>query len=287
MTRSNRHRVLRLLAAGALMLVAGQALAFSGGPPDGRTNAPGEGNCTACHSTFPLNSGSGMLDLAGLPANFSPGATYDLSLTLSDPDAMRWGFELTILEAGGASAGTIIVTEAGTQTSTTGNRTYLKHTSAGTAPGTGLSRTWNFQWTAPDAGTGDVALYVAGNAANNNGLNSGDRIYATFFGSMEDTGVPVFDTPLALTLHGATPNPFNPRTEIRFDLPRPASVRITVLTVDGRRVATLVDGAMTEGAHAVAWDGRDHSGVTMGSGTYLYVVEAGRERKLGRMTLLK
>ena len=287
MTIANRTRTMRLVACGALMLVAGAALAFSSGPPDGRTNAPGEGNCTACHSTFPLNSGSGMLELAGLPESYMPGETYDLTLTLSDPDAMRWGFELTILEDGGTSTGAIIATDAGTQTSTAGDRVYLKHRSSGTYPGTPVSGSWVFQWTAPDAGAGNITLYAAGNGANNNGANSGDRIYATFFGSAEETNVPVFDTPLAVILHGAAPNPFNPRTDIRFDLPRSAHVRVTVLTVDGRRVDTLADRDFGDGSHAVAWDGRSHDGQTMGSGTYLFVVEVDGQRRLGRMTLLK
>ena len=286
MIHAKRTRTMRLVAFGALMLVAGAAVALSGGPPDGRTNAPGEGNCTACH-TGTLNSGSGMLELSGLPDPYMPGETYDLTLTLSDPDAMRWGFELTILEDGGTSTGTIIATDAGTQTSTSGDRTYLKHRSSGTYPGTPDSGSWVLQWTAPDAGAGDITLYVAGNAANNDGENTGDRIYATFFGSAEETSVPVFDTPLAMTLHGAAPNPFNPRTDIRFELPRPAHVRVTVLTVDGRRVDTLADQAFGDGSHAVAWDGRSHSGQTMGSGTYLFVVEVDGERQMGRMTLLK
>jgi len=269
------------------MLVAGSALGFSSGPPDGFTNAPGEGNCTACHTTFPLNSGSGMLSLAGLPTNYSPGVTYDLELTLSDPNALRWGFELTVLEAGGSSAGTIVVTDPGTQTSTTGNRTYLKHTSSGTAPGTPVSRTWPFEWTAPAEGTGAITLYVAGNAANNSNTNAGDRIYATSFGSTEDTGVAVGDTPPAFTVLGAAPNPFNPRTEIRFALPAAAHVRVTVLAVDGRRVATVADQVFGEGAQAVVWNGRSDLGREMGSGTYLFVVEAGGERRVGRMTLLK
>ena len=123
-----RTRAMRLVACGALMLVAGAALAFSGNPPNGRTNAPGESNCTDCHSSFPLNSGSGMLSLDGLPDSYSPGETYDLTLTLSDPGASRWGFSLTVIEDGddeAVSVGTITVTDGGTQTGTSGDRTYL------------------------------------------------------------------------------------------------------------------------------------------------------------------
>lgn len=273
-----------------VMLAASTAAAFSSGPFDGLTDAPGEANCTNCHGTFPLNSGSGMLQIDGLPATYMPDETYDLTLTLSDPDASRWGFELTVIEDAGEEAisvGAITATDVGTQLSSSNERDYLKHNSSGTAPGTTGSKSWAFAWTAPAAGAGDVRLYVAGNAANNNGSTSGDRIYATSFGSSEDTGVPVVDVPGALTLHGAAPNPFNPRTEIRFDLPRPAPVEVTVLTVDGRRVATLTDREYGAGSHAVAWDGRDHRGIMMSSGTYVYIVDAGGQRELGRMTLIK
>ncbi|MBD3221688.1 hypothetical protein GF314_10640 [bacterium] len=277
----------RLLIAGALTLVAGTALAFSGGPPDGRTNAPGENTCTQCHGTFPLNSGSGEITLAGFPAEYTPGESYDVTVTLSDPDAARWGFELTLLEDGGTSAGALVVTDAGTQSSGGGGREYLKHNAAGTYPGTTGSASWAFTWQAPDAGTGPVTMYVAGNGANNDGGSGGDRIYATSFAVGELVGTPVGDTPLAVRLLGAAPNPFNPQTRIRFDLPRPVDVRVTVFTADGRRVATLADGPHPAGRQSVTWEGRDHAGRAMGSGTYVYVVEAGGERRLGRLTLLK
>jgi hypothetical protein len=290
MTTSYRRIMIAVLATGVLTFGAGAALAFSSGPQDGLTNAPGESNCTNCHSSFPLNSGSGSFALDGLPTSYVPGEVYDLTLTLSDPDAMRWGFELTIIEDGDASAvsvGEITATDAGTQLSSSGDRDYLKHNSGGTAPGTSGSKSWVLQWTAPQAGTGDVRLYVAGNAANNNGGTSGDRIYATSFGSAEDTGVPVGDLPQTFALQGAWPNPFNPRTEIRFELPAAAHVRTNVFTMDGRRVATLADRQFGQGSHGVTWDGRDHAGQRMGSGTYLFVVEAGGERQVGRMTLIK
>lgn len=287
MTISSRPGHVGSRMAAALVLIASSAFGFSFSPPDGNTNAPGESNCTSCHGTFPLNSGSGLLSLGGLPAAYEPGETYDLTLTLSDPDALRWGFQLTILEAGGASAGQIAVTDSGTQTSASGDRSYLQHNAQGTAPGTSGAKSWTFQWTAPAAGNGDVALYVAGNAANNDGGSGGDRIYATFFSSAEASTVPVLDLPPLVVLHGAAPNPFNPATDIRFDLSRDSSVRVTVLTVDGRQIKTLADRSFGVGGHAVRWDGRDQTGRPLASGTYLYVVEVDDAPLFGRMTLLK
>ena len=287
MTFQTRTRTLRLLAAGALMLVAGSALAFSGNPPNALTGAPGEGTCIQCHSTFPLNSGTGEITLTGFPAEYEPGASYELTVTLSDPDAARWGFELTLIDAAGDAAGSLVVTDGGTQLQSAGGRDYLKHNASGTAPGTTGQTSWDFGWVAPAAETGDLALYVVGNAANNNSSTSGDRIYATSFTTTEMADVGVGDTPLAFQLLGNAPNPFNPSTRIRFDLRRDSNVRVVVFAADGRRVATLASGFMGSGPRSVTWDGRDHTGRAMGSGTYLYMVDADGERQMGSMTLLK
>jgi hypothetical protein len=287
MFRSFANGARRILSGSVILLIPTLSLAFSTGPLDGHTNAPGESNCTACHFSFPLNSGAGMLQLTGLPAFYTPGEDYDLVLTLSDPVALRWGFQLTILEDGGSSIGSITVTDGGTQTSTTGNRTYLKHNLNGTAPGTPDAHSWTFTWTAPAAGAGTATLYVAGNAANFDGTELGDYIYATSFGTDEAVGAHVEDLPPLLSLHGAAPNPFNPYTSVRFDLERTVHARVQVLTVDGRLVATLADRVFPAGQQAVSWDGRDKDGRVMGSGVFVYVVEVDGVRRHGRMTLLK
>jgi hypothetical protein len=176
-----RRRWLPLSIPASLALSAGLAAAFSSGPGNGLTNAPGEANCTNCHNTSGLNSGSGSLGLAGIAAEYNPAEAYTLQVTVADPSALRWGFEFTILDAAGASAGVPAPLDGTTRVSATGNRTYVTHTSAGTSPGTTGSRTWQVSWTAPATGTGNLTLYMAGNAANNNNANTGDRIYATSF----------------------------------------------------------------------------------------------------------
>ena len=58
-------------------------------------------------------------------------------------------------------------------------REYIKHTLPGTAAGQPEGHAWSFEWTAPPDDVGPVTFYAAGNAANNNGNNSGDYIYTT------------------------------------------------------------------------------------------------------------
>jgi hypothetical protein len=65
-----------------------------------------------------------------------------------------------------------------------------------------------------------------------------------------------------------TPNPFNPRTTIAYELPSPARVRIDVFSAGGVRVRTLVDEPRPAGTHAVEWDGRNEDGGVAASGVY-------------------
>ena len=93
--------------------------------------------------------------------------------------------------------------------------------------------------------------------------------------------------PSALRLYANSPNPFNPRTTIRFDLPTAGPVRLAVYDVAGRLVRTLVDGDLSPGTHEAVWDGRDLSGRAMASGSYLSRLEAGGAVEAVRMGLLR
>ncbi len=65
-----------------------------------------------------------------------------------------------------------------------------------------------------------------------------------------------------------TPNPFNPRTTVRFELPTAAAVRVDVYDASGALVRTLLDGNRAPGRHALEWDGTDHAGRGVASGIY-------------------
>ena len=94
--------------------------------------------------------------------------------------------------------------------------------------------------------------------------------------------------PLQYGLAAATPNPFNPRTTIRYDLPRPSRVNLAVFDVAGHRVRLLVDGEMMEaGRRQAAWDGRDSHGRQVAAGVYFYRLTAGSYSETKRMVLVK
>ena len=84
-----------------------------------------------------------------------------------------------------------------------------------------------------------------------------------------------------------TPNPFRPRTEIRYELPAPAAVQLTIHDASGALVRRLLGGAQAAGPHAVAWDGRDDAGAALPSGKYFYRLRVDGRAASGSIVLLR
>ncbi|HPF70109.1 MAG TPA: right-handed parallel beta-helix repeat-containing protein, partial [Candidatus Krumholzibacteria bacterium] len=93
--------------------------------------------------------------------------------------------------------------------------------------------------------------------------------------------------PRVFALHPNYPNPFNPTTKISFSLPEAQSVRLAIYSVDGRRVATLVNEVRTAGLHEVLWKGQDDAGRPMASGVYFCRIDAGPYSSVHKMMLAK
>ena len=83
------------------------------------------------------------------------------------------------------------------------------------------------------------------------------------------------------------PNPFNPQTTIAFYLETPAETALQVFNLNGRLIKTLSHAVLSQGRHDVVWDGRDESGVALGSGVYLARLQAGGEVKVIKMSLVR
>jgi hypothetical protein len=88
--------------------------------------------------------------------------------------------------------------------------------------------------------------------------------------------------PVTTALGRATPNPFNPTTVINFDLMERGYATLEVYDVSGRLVATLVEGELPGGRHAVTWKATD-----VPSGVYFYRLIVGSFGQTRKMVLLK
>lgn len=152
----------------------------SAAPPDNVSGAPGGGLCTNCHTTNPLNTGGGGVTINGLPTTFQPGQTYPFSVTISHgtADRTRWGFEINARNSSNDGIGTF--TPGPNTAIVNSNPSEIGHQNAVFTPAASSYTYTGMSWTAPGtvaAGDNGVRFYIAGNAANGNGANTGDFIY--------------------------------------------------------------------------------------------------------------
>lgn len=96
------------------------------------------------------------------------------------------------------------------------------------------------------------------------------------------------DLPTTYGIAPVAPNPFNPFTLVRYQVPTPgAQVSIEVYNVAGQRVATLVDRRVPPGVYSVAWNGRSTRGNRVASGIYFIRMQAGTFVQTRKALLLK
>jgi hypothetical protein len=107
-----------------------------------------------------------------------------------------------------------------------------------------------------------------------------------FFGESGGSA-PVGVTPDAPLTVSNYPNPFNPQTTIKLNLPKAGDVSLKVFNVRGALVRTLVDGQMAAGEHSIIWDGKTEDGNQAPSGVYFYETRANGEVKVNKMALVK
>jgi hypothetical protein len=75
--------------------------------------------------------------------------------------------------------------------------------------------------------------------------------------------------PATFMLHQSFPNPFNPETTIRYELPTASNVHLAVYNINGQLVKTLVDETESAGVHSVTWKGQSNDGSALPSGMYV------------------
>ena len=93
--------------------------------------------------------------------------------------------------------------------------------------------------------------------------------------------------PQTFSLAQNAPNPFNSNTVIRFALPQPSQVELTIYNLLGQPVAVLVQRPSGAGTFSVRWDGRDQAGRAVTSGVYLYQLRAGDYTEVRKLLLLR
>ncbi len=126
-----------------------------------------------------------------------------------------------------------------------------------------------------------ISSYEKGETFNGNFLNVNNDVVSVEFATYE--GQPVADVmvPANFALHGNYPNPFNPTTDISFDLPKATDYSLVIYNVAGQKVADL-SGAGQVGTNVVSFDAS-----TQASGVYFYKLTADDVSATQKMVLLK
>lgn len=130
---------------------------------------------------------------------------------------------------------------------------------------------------------GDTLLYA--DDVNDAGQIVGDVKHGSFVRAMvltpsatADAGSPAAAA-RALELSAPQPNPSRTTTRVRFATPHAGRAHVAVVDVAGREVATLLDGDLAAGGHALEWNARDAAGRPVAPGVYFVRVRAGAESR--------
>lgn len=179
-----RAKILISLLCGLPLIL----FAFTSTPLVRRAGVPTDDNgatCTACH---PPGNGTGQVTLDAV--SYTPGLTQTIHVAITDPNASRWGFQLTArpLNDTTQEAGTFTPvdptlvrvrcdngTSTGSAAPCNGLREFAQHVNAPNMSGGGY--TFVVNWTPPIQEVGKIALYVAAVAANGDNTTAGDNTY--------------------------------------------------------------------------------------------------------------
>jgi hypothetical protein len=90
------------------------------------------------------------------------------------------------------------------------------------------------------------------------------------------------NSPYTFQLYVNYPNPFNPKTTIKYSIPRADMVYLNIYSITGQLVKTLVSDYQKEGFHTIEFDGSNYA-----SGVYFYVLTSGQFKQARKMVILK
>jgi len=195
----------RLTSVALFLFLPAVVLAESQTPSIGYSGAPtdhGGANCITCHTGLPLNDPSGSLKVT--VTNYVPSVQQLIRIVIQNPNASRWGFQMTIREQSNQtlSAGTFtvptgqmneqVVCEDGSQfgsaAACSGNNIaeFAEHQNAPRGQA-GTPYEFDVMWTPPEQEIGRLEVYVAAVAADGDGTDAGDYVY-TYTQTLSNVG---------------------------------------------------------------------------------------------------
>jgi hypothetical protein len=106
-------------------------------------------------------------------------------------------------------------------------------------------------------------------------------------GTSQSISAQVVALPTEFALENNYPNPFNPTTTIKYQLPQDVRVSVTIYNIQGQVVRTLVNEDQKAGFYTIQWDGRSEAGTQVATGIYIYRINAGSFVTAKKMVMMK
>ncbi len=91
----------------------------------------------------------------------------------------------------------------------------------------------------------------------------------------------------ATRIIGAYPNPFNPKTTIKYNIAKDSNVELVIYNIKGQKVRTLVNERKTQGEHSIVWNGQDDNGHNSATGVYFYRLKSGTHTSTQKLMMIK
>ena len=210
-------------------------------PPAAKTGAPGEGNCTSCHSGS-IQSPTGIIDVSfsGAGNEYVVGQNY--SFTISTSAGAKNGFQATILSSENTKAGDF-TSGANYSITTSSGRQYARHSAS-----VGVT-TWTVNWTAPAEDAGDLTLYYSFVKSDNMANPSGDLVYLGQFNLQSA----VFNSITPYEKTGESLKVFYDASQkifkTTFELADTDYVIFQLYSLDGKMITSLNPGLLSAGKY--------------------------------------
>jgi Reeler domain len=164
MSNWNKSQLKVCLVGAIVLLIPLILIAYSSNPPVARTGAPGESTCSSCHGG---GAGGGRVAIGLGGTTYTPGTKQRLTVTVSDPVAVAYGYELTAVQAGATSTGAGTFTAADANSSVR-QGTGTNSTKSYAAQMNNAVSTFAVDWTPPATNVGNVTFYVSSVAGDGN-----------------------------------------------------------------------------------------------------------------------
>jgi len=246
----------------------------------GHTGADGSTTCATagCHSGNVLNATGGSVVITGLPDTYSPGTTYNFSVTISHgASRSKWGFAVKAIGTNNSNVGSFTTTNINAGSIGGGEIGHLNAPSQA-----GSTYTFNnLSWTAPAAPQSTeqtVRFFVVGNAANGIG-STGDFIYTTSKTITQQTSTIAESIPevdkwvLVSTSNTAT---------IQLSMKRTAVLQAAMYTMGGQEVARIASRQFGAGQHNLQF-----ATGNLSTGTYVVTLISDNKKETKKIFIQK